>query len=48
MYQEKEGVIKMIQNYINELVHEVEYLKYASIQLQALNEELQEGDDYNE
>ena len=38
----------MLQKIKTELEHEVEYLKYASIQLQALNEELEEGDDYNE
>lgn len=34
------GVIRLIQDYINELKQEVDYLKNASIELKALNEEL--------
>ena len=33
----------MLQSYLDQLDHEVEYLKNASEQLQALNEELNEG-----
>lgn len=37
----------MLQNYIKDLKQEVDYLKNASEELKALNEELEEGDDYN-
>ena len=42
------GVIRLIQNYIKELRQEVEYLKNASIELKALNEELELDDWYGE
>lgn len=38
-------MIRLIQNYIKELIQEVEYLKNAAEQLKALNEELKEGGD---
>lgn len=38
----------MLQDYINNLNHEVEYLKNASIELKALNEELELDDWYGE
>ena len=38
----------MLQNYIKELIQEVEYLKNASIELKALNEELELDDWYGE
>ena len=42
------GVIRLIQNYIKELIQEVEYLKNASNELKALNEELELDDWYGE
>ena len=38
----------MLQIYIENLEQEVEYLKNASIELKALNEELKEGSDLYE